>query len=108
MPDTAPGPRGVRRENVSPIRRPAGRNAAPVECAAVESPAAAPGSTAPPGTGGAPAATRADPRKAAYEANKLRKRLCRQVGEAIADYAMIEDGDRVPACWWRRSFRRGK
>ena len=39
-----------------------------------------------------------DPRRAAYEANKLRKRLCRQVGEAIADYAMIEDGDRVMVC----------
>lgn len=98
MPDTAPGPRGARRENVSPIRRPAGRNTAPVECAAVESPSAAPGSTAPPVTDGAPAATRADPRKAAYEANKLRKRLCRQAGEAIADYAMIADGDRVMVC----------
>jgi len=40
----------------------------------------------------------ADPRRAAFEANKLRKRLCRQVGEAIADYAMIEDGDRVMVC----------
>ncbi len=43
-------------------------------------------------------ATARDPRRAAYEANKLRKRLCRQVGEAIADYAMIEDGDRVMVC----------
>ena len=39
-----------------------------------------------------------DPRRAAYEANKLRKRLCRQVGEAIADYSMIEDGDKVMVC----------
>ena len=39
-----------------------------------------------------------DPRRAAYEANKLRKRLCRQVGEAIADYSMIDDGDRVMVC----------
>jgi len=39
-----------------------------------------------------------DPRRVAFEANKLRKRLCRQVGEAIADYAMIEDGDRVMVC----------
>ena len=31
-----------------------------------------------------------DPRKAEFEANKLRKRLRRQVGAAIADYAMIE------------------
>jgi tRNA 2-thiocytidine biosynthesis protein TtcA len=43
-------------------------------------------------------ASTADPRRAAFEANKLRKRLCRQVGEAIADYAMIEDGDRVMVC----------
>ena len=39
-----------------------------------------------------------DPRRDAFEANKLRKRLCRQVGEAIADYAMIADGDRVMVC----------
>jgi tRNA 2-thiocytidine biosynthesis protein TtcA len=43
-------------------------------------------------------ATARDPRKDAYEANKLRKRLCRQVGEAIADYSMIADGDRVMVC----------
>ena len=47
---------------------------------------------------GSAAAPARDPRRAAYEANKLRKRLCRQVGEAIADYAMIEDGDRVMVC----------
>ena len=46
----------------------------------------------------AAAASAADPRRAAFEANKLRKRLCRQVGEAIADYSMIEDGDRVMVC----------
>ena len=39
-----------------------------------------------------------DPRKAGYEANKLRKRLRRQVGEAIADYGLIEAGDRVMVC----------
>jgi hypothetical protein len=39
-----------------------------------------------------------DPRRDAYEANKLRKRLCRQAGEAIADYSMIADGDRVMVC----------
>ena len=33
-----------------------------------------------------------------FEANKLRKRLRRQVGQAIADYAMIEAGDRVMVC----------
>jgi tRNA 2-thiocytidine biosynthesis protein TtcA len=40
----------------------------------------------------------ADPRKAAYEANKLAKRLHRQVGEAIADFRMIEEGDLVMVC----------
>jgi tRNA 2-thiocytidine biosynthesis protein TtcA len=39
-----------------------------------------------------------DPRKDAYEAGKLAKRLRRQVGEAIADYRMIEAGDRVMVC----------
>ena len=41
---------------------------------------------------------RRDPRKAAFETGKLRKRLRRQVGQAIADYAMIEAGDRVMVC----------
>jgi tRNA 2-thiocytidine biosynthesis protein TtcA len=36
--------------------------------------------------------------KTAYENNKLHKRLCRQVGQAIGDYNMIEDGDRVMVC----------
>ena len=47
-----------------------------------------------------PAATPAvrDPRKAEFEAGKLRKRLRRLVGQAIADYAMIDAGDRVMAC----------
>ena len=39
-----------------------------------------------------------DPRKHAFETNKLRKRLRRLVGQAIADYSMIEDGDRVMVC----------
>src|SRR5262245_42895952 len=39
-----------------------------------------------------------DPRKADYEENKLAKRLRRQVGEAIADFRMIEEGDKVMVC----------
>jgi len=39
-----------------------------------------------------------DPRKADYEEAKLAKRLRRQVGEAIADFGMIERGDRVMVC----------
>ena len=38
------------------------------------------------------------PRKIEYEENKLAKRLRRQVGEAIADFGMIEAGDRVMVC----------
>ncbi len=36
--------------------------------------------------------------KAEFEANKLAKRLRREVGRAIADFAMIEEGDRVMVC----------
>jgi tRNA 2-thiocytidine biosynthesis protein TtcA len=39
-----------------------------------------------------------DPRKADYELGKLAKRLRRQAGEAIADFSMIEAGDRVMVC----------
>ena len=45
-------------------------------------------------TDGGPAArTRAE-----RETLKLEKRLCRQVGQAIADFNMIEEGDRVMVC----------
>ena len=36
--------------------------------------------------------------KEAFEINKLSKRLHRQVGQAIADFNMIEDGDKVMVC----------
>ena len=39
-----------------------------------------------------------DPRKAEFERNKLRKRLRRQVGQAIGDFALIEAHDRVMVC----------
>src|SRR5258705_8292757 len=39
-----------------------------------------------------------DTRKQRYEVNKLGKRLRRDVGRAIADYNMIEHGDRVMVC----------
>jgi tRNA 2-thiocytidine biosynthesis protein TtcA len=51
-----------------------------------------------PATAGAAHAARPDPRKAPYEANKLRKRLRRQVGEAIGAYGLIAPHDRVMVC----------
>jgi tRNA 2-thiocytidine biosynthesis protein TtcA len=39
-----------------------------------------------------------DPRKDAYEEGKLAKRIRRQAGEAINDFAMIAEGDRVMVC----------
>jgi tRNA 2-thiocytidine biosynthesis protein TtcA len=39
-----------------------------------------------------------DPRRAEFEVNKLKRRLRRLVGQAIADYGMIEEGDRVMVC----------
>lgn len=39
-----------------------------------------------------------DSRKMTLEFNKLQKRLRRRVGKAIADYKMIEEGDRVMVC----------
>lgn len=39
-----------------------------------------------------------DQQKEQYNLNKLQKRLRRCVGEAIADFNMIEEGDRVMVC----------
>jgi len=39
-----------------------------------------------------------DARRTGYETNKLAKRIRRQVGEAIADFRLIEEGDRVMVC----------
>src|SRR6476661_8820950 len=36
--------------------------------------------------------------KAEREDHKLEKRLCREVGRAIVDYNMIEEGDKVMVC----------
>ncbi len=46
----------------------------------------------------APARRGQDPRKLEFELGKLKKRLRRLVGQAIADYAMIDEGDRVMVC----------
>jgi tRNA 2-thiocytidine biosynthesis protein TtcA len=46
----------------------------------------------------APARSHADPRRSLHEQNKLHKRLRRLTGQAIQDYNMIEDGDRVMVC----------
>ena len=47
-----------------------------------------------------PAATTAqrDPRRQAFEANKLSKKLHRELGRAIADFNMIEAGDKIMVC----------
>jgi tRNA 2-thiocytidine biosynthesis protein TtcA len=37
-------------------------------------------------------------RKVEREAHKLEKRLCRQMGQAIVDYNMVEAGDKVMVC----------
>lgn len=39
-----------------------------------------------------------DPYKLDEETEKLQTRLCRQVGQAIADYRLIEEGDKVMVC----------
>lgn len=39
-----------------------------------------------------------DPRKAIFEENKLEKKITRLMGQAIGDFGMIEDGDKVMVC----------
>ena len=39
-----------------------------------------------------------DIRKVVFEENKLEKKLCRLVGQAISDFGMIEEGDKVMVC----------
>jgi len=44
------------------------------------------------------ARTRRQAEKAVFENNKLHKRLCRLAGQAIGDFNMIEEGDKVMVC----------
>lgn len=62
--------------------------AGPSPAAQAPTPQATPASQAPKG----------DSRRQQHEFNKLRKRLRRNVGNAIVDFNMIEDGDRVMVC----------
>ena len=49
-------------------------------------------------TSPSPASPGAPARRIERETNKLEKRLCRQVGQAITDYDMIGEGDKVMVC----------
>lgn len=51
-----------------------------------------------PATADATASSPANSMKIERETHKLEKRLCRQVGQAIVDYNMIEEGDKVMVC----------
>jgi tRNA 2-thiocytidine biosynthesis protein TtcA len=64
------------------------------DIARIHSPPAAP----PAGAPDRPASAGPDPRKIEFEANKLRKRLRRQVGEAIGAFGLIAPNDRVMVC----------
>ncbi len=41
---------------------------------------------------------RANALKIERESHKLEKRLCREMGRAIVDYNMVEQGDKVMVC----------
>ncbi|WP_295535138.1 tRNA 2-thiocytidine(32) synthetase TtcA [uncultured Pseudacidovorax sp.] len=51
-----------------------------------------------PETAAAPAPSHQAAAKIERETHKLEKRLCREVGRAITDYNMIEEGDKVMVC----------
>jgi tRNA 2-thiocytidine biosynthesis protein TtcA len=67
-------------------------------CSALPEPAGCAKPAVGPGAGGRLSNTLKDARRAAFEANKLAKRLRREVGQAIADFNMIEAGDKLMVC----------
>ncbi|NDP41046.1 MAG: tRNA 2-thiocytidine(32) synthetase TtcA [Rhodoferax sp.] len=70
-------------------------NETPADDWAPTTPDAAPDSAP---TAPEPSLGREATQRASHEIHKLEKRLCRQVGQAIMDFNMIEAGDRVMVC----------